>query len=74
MAFVENDFFDFEKIAETFIKDNPDKLKSKIWDIFNIFGMDEFRNKYSSILDNIERNLGNEDKTCRFIMDYYKNM
>lgn len=88
LAFVENDFFDFEKIAETFIKDNPDKLKSKIWDIFNIFGMDEFRNKYSSILDNIERNLGNEDKvsfheifyrlneakTLRFIIDYYKNM
>ena len=88
LAFVENDFFDFEKIAETFIKDNPDKLKSKIWDIFNIFGMDEFRNKYSSILDYIERNLGNEDKvsfheifyrlneakTLRFIIDYYKNM
>lgn len=87
LAFVENDFFDFEKIAETFIKDNPDKLKSKIWDVLNIFGMNEFRNKYSTILDNIERNLGDEDKisfheifyrlneakTLRFIMDYYKN-
>lgn len=87
LAFVENDFFDFEKIAETFIKDNPDKLKSKILDVLNIFGMDEFKQKYSTILDNIERNLGdadkisfheifyrlNETKTLRFIIDYYKN-
>ena len=87
LAFVENDFFDFEKIAETFIRDNPDKLKSKIWDVLNIFGRDEFKQKYSNILDNIERNLGNEDKisfheifyilnegkTLRFIINYYKN-
>lgn len=87
LAFVENDFFDFEKIAETFIKDNPDKLKSKIWDVLSIFGMGEFKQKYSTILDNIERNLGDEDKisfhevfyrlneakTLRFIIDYYKN-
>ena len=87
LAFVENDFFNFKKIAETLIKDNPDKLKSKIWDIFNIFGMVEFKNKYSTILDHIEMNLGdeykisfheifyrlNEAKTLRFIMDYYKN-
>lgn len=88
LAFVENDFFDFEKIAETFVINNPDKLKSKIWDVLNIFGIGEFRNKYSSILDNIERNLGDEDKisfheifyilnegkTLRFLIDYYKNM
>lgn len=87
LAFVENDFFDFEKIVETFVKNNPDKLKSKIWDVLNIFGMDEFKQKYSTILDNIERNLGDEDKisfheifyilneakTLRFITDYYKN-
>ena len=86
LAFVENDFFDFEKIAETFVKNNPDKLKSKIWDL-SIFGMDEFKQKYSPILVNIERNLGDEDKisfhevfyrlneakTLHFITDYYKN-
>ena len=87
LAFVENDFFDFEKIVETFIKKYPGKLKSKIWDVLNIFGMDEFKQKYLTILDNIERNLSDEDKisfheiffrlneakTLRFIMDYYKN-
>lgn len=87
LAFVENDFFDFEKIAENFIRDNPDKLKSKIWDVLNSFGMNVFKQKYSTILDNIERNLGDEDiisfheifyrlnegKTLRFITDYYKN-
>lgn len=87
LTFIENDFYDFEKIIETFIKKYPDKLKSKIWDALNIFGMDEFKQKYSTILDNIERNLGDEDKisfheifyrlneakTLSFIMDYYKN-
>jgi len=87
LAFVENDFFDFEKIVETFIKKYPGKLKSKIWDVLNIFGMSEFKQKYLTILDNIERNLSdeykisfheiffrlNEAKTLRFIMDYYKN-
>ena len=87
LAFVANDFFDFEKIVETFVKNNPDKLKSKIWDVLNIFGMDEFKQKYSTILDNIERDLGDEDKisfhevfyrlneakTLRFITDYYKS-
>ena len=86
LTFIENDFFDFEKIVETFIKYNPNKLKSKIWDL-SIFGMDEFKQKYSIILDNIERNLGDEDKisfheifyrvneakTLSFIIDYYKN-
>ena len=86
LTFIENDFFDFEKIVETFIKYNPDKLKSKIWDL-SIFGMDEFKQKYSTILDNIESNLGDEDKisfyeifyrvneakTLSFIIDYYKN-
>lgn len=86
LTFIENDFFDFEKIVETFIKYNPDKLKSKIWDL-SIFGMNEFKQKYSIILYNIERNLGDEDKisfheifhilnegkTLRFITDYYKN-
>ena len=87
LTFIENDFFDFEKIVETFIKYNPDKLKSKIWDL-SIFGMNEFKQKYSTSLDNIEMNLGdndkisfheifyilNEGKTLRFIIDYYKNM
>ena len=87
LAFLENDFFDFEKIVETFIKKYPGKLKSKILDVLNIFGMDEFKQKYLTILDNIERNLSDEDKisfheiffrlneakTLRFIMDYYKN-
>jgi len=87
LAFLENDFFDFEKIVETFIKKYPGKLKSKIWDVLNIFGMSEFKQKYLTILDNIERNLSdeykisfheiffrlNEAKTLRFIMDYYKN-
>ena len=87
LAFIENDFFDFEKIAETFIKDNPEKLKSKIWDVLSIFGIDEFKIKFLTILDNIERNLDsedkitfyeifymiNEEKTLLFITDYYKN-
>ena len=87
LTFIENDFYDFEKIVETFIKKCPDRLKSKIWDALNIFGMYEFKQKYSTILDNIEKNLCDEDKisfheifyilnegkTLRFIINYYKN-
>lgn len=88
LSFIENDFFDFEKIAENFIKNNPDKLKSKIWDVLSIFGINEFKQKYLTSLNNVERNLDgeykisfyeifymiNEDKALLFITDYYNNI
>lgn len=88
LSFIENDFFDFKKIVENFIKNNPDKLKSKIFDVLSIFGINEFKQKYLTILNNVEINLEdeykisfyeifymiNEDKALLFITDYYNNI
>lgn len=88
LTFIENGFYNFENIVETFIKSNPDRLKSKIWDSLNIFGMNGLKQKFLSTLNNIEENLDiedkisfheifyiiNEEKTLLFITEYYKNI